>query len=70
LSGRCAFRTAAAAAKKAGDVPAWLYLLGAAVIFGVVMFAPGVLDWISDLISDRMVGGINDMQNTTTTTTP
>ena len=52
------------------DVPGWIYLIGAGVIFIVLMFFPGVIDWASGLISDHMVDGINDMQNTTTTTTP
>jgi hypothetical protein len=29
-----------------------------------------VLDWFSELISNRMVDGINDVQSTTTTSVP
>ena len=57
-------------AAKTDDVPAWLYLVGAVAILCVLIFAPGVLDWVSGLISDRMVDGINDMQTTTTTSVP
>jgi hypothetical protein len=47
-----------------------MYLLGAALIFGVVYLAPGVIDWFSGLISNEVVDGINDMQSSTTTTSP
>lgn len=58
------------AASNEDGVPAWLYLVGAAAILIVLVFLPGVLDWVSGLFSDQIVDGINEMQSTTTTTVP
>jgi hypothetical protein len=51
------------------DVPRWLYFVGAAAIFLMLAYAPGVLDGVSDRGSDVMIDGIENMQSTTTTST-
>jgi hypothetical protein len=56
-----------AAKQKNDDIPRWLYLVGVAVILGIVYFAPGVIDWVADWNSNRAVESYNDIFATITT---
>jgi hypothetical protein len=50
------------------DLPAWVYLLGAALIFFVIYVWRAPLDWVTDFFSGRVQDGVNDLQPTTSTT--
>ena len=43
------------------------YLVGALILLGVLMFAPGVIDWVSERLSDRVTESLNDLQTPTST---
>jgi hypothetical protein len=52
------------------DLPPRVYLIGVAAILFVIYVWQAPLDWVTDLVTDRMQDSVKDLQPTTTTSQP